>query len=516
MTLQEGYINVIDFPPYITPGGTLKLNLTLNMHYGITSLGTLNHKAEDAGLHIHKIEPRKQSWDEKEFFIVLGELKIHLIDAKNELKHMLFSQFFDADWTRIWYARYTPTYEVLFEGYFNNATEYSVNKDRIFNCTFSPQTQKLAKLPSNVNGVWYDAFNGKYIDDPGGNNFYNLKDLITDFFNLVNPGITVDFYCNWDFESAYINGQYHYCDFTGLKVRFKSVWKNAAQGYAFRHPNYMATLKSLLFSLGLFGGFISNTKAFIKCFYDFIDTSTLINLTPSLILDYKKSSNKKPLKYVDLLSNSYRWASAGTASLDDDENMHIQISGDIFQVLNAAPLARIRGLGLGYTVWTNFLLNLFSQYYLQKRFYPREDSLKLLGTNYSIVNSFEKDSLVFIPKEVNINDCENFTEMKLLAIGDYEGEVLPLLNPIVYEPPAPNEEFGVVVNDTKLGEIITPFLTESTYTLNSSFVPKSTRLYFNGVRLKPGDDYNEILPNQVQLLIDIPMDANIIIDYEIT
>lgn len=137
-------------------------------------------------------------------------------------------------------------------------------------------------------------------------------------------------------------------------------------------------------------------------------------------------------------------------------------------------------------------------------------TVELVGVNYAYEKFYTLPSCPFIFKirQMKVDYAKHTSKLDLINVA---------VNVQFAEPTSYliNDEFGVEVNNTKLGETITPSITEGTYTLLSPFVPKSTRLYFNGVRLKPGDDYNEILPNQIQFLIDIPMDSNIIIDYEI-
>lgn len=305
---------------------------------------------------------------------------------------------------------------------------------------------------------------------------------------------------------------------------------NRLWGANCRFSNCLELIKAIQNTLGCIGLLIGKNYYLMPRYASTgITNQNLINISKIEIIE-PLATVKGLIVTVKLAGSTFVSHYGDTSSPDNTETIDMMHSGGWIPGMQPPTAYYLPVLipafiaGLGNEQWVGVINKFYSSAH------PYQESLwKIVGNSIwnGIVNRVIYNvELVGIDysydKFYTLPDCPLVFKIRKMKV-DYAKHIttLDLINvatDVQFSEPTSyliNDVFGVEVNNTKLGETITPSITEGTYTLLSPFVPKSTRLYFNGVRLKPGDDYNEILPNQIQFLIDIPMDSNIIIDYEI-
>jgi len=425
MILTYGKYHWINFQQKDTPGGTFIVHLQIAFSRGASNPTFQIHNAEDLGIRLVEIGERTQSWDDKEFFIGLGEMEVTLHDEKGELRNVLYEGGFEQSksFIELW-KKEGNGWIKQFAGFYNEDAEDKMDKDDVLVCTFSAQTERLNKEPIHYNNVFNDLFNGKYNFNPNAAFVvYNYKEVITDFFKLINPHMTVDWYNSWNFISAFYNGNRYTVTLDELFVRIWGlIQRQVDTTYEWTVENYMQPLKSALLGLGMFGGCISSDKAFVRSVYDYLSPSNQTTLNDSNLIDFEVKRTRRQYDYFALKTGNFVWDSRGVKSSISDYNLDISVVGAMFWVPRPggySSLERISGIGLGEAFWATFIKNMFANYYLNHRYYPREDYAVIKGTHFTLADSFIHKNTVYIPAELIIKDTEGITEAKLLAVGDY-------------------------------------------------------------------------------------------------
>lgn len=512
--MLAGVVTIL-FPEQKIPEGKIRITLVVDagnsdIHYSLNSF--------DAGLYASGLGDLELSWDDREFFFMLGTFNIKILDVFSNLKTVLLSELIKFDQTTI-------TVELLRTGTAAYTTEFSgslqsdfrIDKDNLIELNFMPDVEKLSHTATNIAGNFNDAFGGKYSFDI--NSVYSLKEVITDFFRIANPAMEVVFVNDWTYKSALFNGVEYTGDLDYVGVRLKSLFGkyDGSNNWNWDFENYLAVLKSALLSLGFFGGMISSSKAVVYNIFD-NNLSRKIDIQ-SLLSDKEKIIEQTQLKYLTLNTGNYVWAEAGTNTGLDDERIDVAIRGSVFYVWSDAlsqfvSLAYIqRPLGT-YEFFTDFLITYYAYYYLGY-LSKRRDRISIKSTNYDISNLMLLDGYVHVPISITKKYKEAISEVVLIPLtidggetGGYNGNIT--INPEVPQNP------GAVTGNYVTNEIITPDGISSTFTSNHQIKTGTLSVYLNGIRLKEGltEDFT-ITSTQITFTIVPDAADKIIIDYEI-
>ncbi|GMU99380.1 MAG: hypothetical protein AMXMBFR51_21150 [Ignavibacteriota bacterium] len=512
-------INIINFPAYRTPSGEIyfemKIDLTANENQG-----NFVHFADNIGIKAANIEELEQSWDDREFFFSFGKLKLVLADTEQTIREALLSTDIKIENSEILFfikRKGQTTYSEEFKG--NLDWDYSFDKNNNATLSFSPATEKLARAATNINGQWNDLFGGKYSFGPWNNsNIYNLREVITDFFKLINPNIQVEIINDWQYKTAIYNQQQYEGYFDQLGVSIQNMFGGWIQSnkFTWAFENYLQVLKSALLSLGFFGGTLSSSKAVVYNVFDY-NPERIIN-TDNLLIDKKPTINKEQLKFLRLISNQYVWQTAGTDTGISDQKLDIIVRGSIFKVWVSSlnefiTLSYIRKPPNQYEYWASFLIQYFANYYLGPNS-KRRDEIIISGTDYNISNLFLIDGFYHIPisliKDFNKNTTRLITVPFLPDSGNiptFEGQINQ------YQEMPPN--FATLNENQVIGEIIMPDGNTDEFETNYKFIINTLRVYLNGVRLREGidEDYQIISDNRIKFSFIPELTDKITADY---
>lgn len=518
MILQRG-IHIINFPVYKTPSGEIyfeiKIDLTANVNEG-----TFIHYADNIGIKAAKIEELEQSWDDREFFFSFGKLKLSLADTKQIIRVALLSPDIKTETSQIHFQikrKGQTTFTEEFSG--NLDWDYSFDKDNNVKLSFTPATERLSRAATNISGQWNDLFGGKYSFGQWNNsNVYNFKEVIVDFFKLINPNIQVKILNDWQYRTAIYNHQQYEGSFNQLGVSIQNmfgVWLQPDK-FTYSFENYLQVLKATLLSLGLFGGALSTSNAVVYNIFD--NNPERIIDVKDLLIDKQPIVNIEQLKFIRLISNQYVWQTAGIDTGISDQKLDIIVRGSIFRVwvnsLNRyISLSQIRKQPNQYVDWATFLIRYYANYYLGP-YSKRRDEIVITGNNYDISNLFLLDGFYHIPislsKDYNNNSTKLITVPLMTADGNYPIFEGPINQ---HQEHAPN--FVMINEDEAIGEILVPDGVNNVFETNYKFIPNSLRVYLNGIRLTEGinEDYQIINNNRIRFSITPKLTDKIILDY---
>lgn len=416
--MEAGNSYTITFPSVKIAGGrslqmTLLLDLTQpgisGLHYFMSNL-SLN-------LHLRQIGKLKYSWDDDDYFILASEMKVDLFDGDGILEPILFSRAYASCKAIIVISDAGSTILEINNDLQKSGIESGV--DHYLGCTFESNSKVLNDSPVAINNVFNDLFAGKYgVDTP---RYYPLTEVLNDFVSIVNPDQTTEIRNNWTFISSIYNGNTYSCTIDALKVRFRSIFrKETASGWVWVAENYMQALKQLLLSLGMFGGFTDSKTALFTDFWDHLNTGDVQFISNNMVIDHSQVCDRDNYQFVELLTGSYSWGNVGDKSTITELNKSIPILGDLFAIEAAGTeinLGRISSDG-GTTsqFWTDFLLNVYSRYYLSN-YYTRTFTLELGGTDYSMHHKYAFNGLLMVPKSMEIDYVGYRTSITFIVIG---------------------------------------------------------------------------------------------------
>lgn len=393
------------------PSGNLYIKLEVDLTKNSPDALVFNKTNIEWGLGLTKDVVLKYNWDEDEFLIMVGELEIALYDRFDNLRTSLKNESFKE--LRI---ELRINNELKYSGY--NSGEYSKDVYNVFKLTFKHYLNKLNETPVTINGQFNYQFPvGKY--NINSNTGYNFVELVQDFFRIAIPDSIVQAINNWIFWSAYFGNplQRVSCNINQLLVQFRYVFiTETGSGPQFAFQSYMEAFKSLLLSLGLWGGLVNSSTAFIS--------SLLMpqeNNNFNEMLDYKEEIVRSNYDYIEITRGlGMTWASRGNLSSIQEKSKQIIIRGDIFRVpyqtqqINMAYIERPGGSIVDYS---NFLADLYANYYLQ--FYQYNVKISLNGINYLPYRSFLISQNHYIARELIINYTQNRTEVEAIRITPY-------------------------------------------------------------------------------------------------
>lgn len=509
-------INIINFPVYKTPSGEIYFVMRIDLRT-TENYETIVFPADDIGIKAAKIEELEQSWDDREFFFSFGKLKLIFSDTDQTIREALLTPDINTENSEIIFfikRKGQTYYSEEFKGILD--LDYSFDKDNNATLSFSPSTEKLSRAATSINDDWNDLFGGKYSFGSWNNpNIYNFREVIVDFFKLINPDIQVEIINDWKYKTAIYNQQQYEGYFNQLGVSVRSMF-GAVIGpkFVFAFENYLQVLKSALLSLGLFGGALSSSKAVVYNVFDY-NPERIINID-ALLIDKKPSINKEQLKFLRLISNQYVWQTAGIDTGISDQKLDIVVRGSIFKVwvdsLNEyITLSYIRKPPNQYIYWATFLIQYFANYYLGP-YAKRRDEIIINGTDYNISNLFLVDGFYHLPISLIKDFNSNSTKLKTIPLFPVEGNYPTYEGQInQYQELPPN--FAILNKNEVIGEILLPDGQTNVFETNYYFLRDSLRIYLNGLRLRIDEDYQIVSNRQIEFSFIPQISDKITLDY---
>ena len=243
----------------------------------------ITYLASDHGLQIKKYGTISMEYDFDQYFLVPAEYEFQVTDFDGEFNSLLYDGLLAEKITKEFFAKVeikyngTANYEEELSGYNEiDLLEYDpINKTHNF--TILPNTKALNEtflFPADYDWTKWSAGETSPNDPLNigytNNGYYKwnwieIHTLIERIFQVINPGIAVDFFQNWLF-SGYFNSSTMKNNLTFMDLKLDNNWI----GTVFAEPKFDGidtigdVLKMLAFEFGCMAIVKSQSQAYFK------------------------------------------------------------------------------------------------------------------------------------------------------------------------------------------------------------------------------------------------------------
>ncbi|MHC1736893.1 MAG: hypothetical protein AB9882_02645 [Ignavibacteriaceae bacterium] len=442
-------------------------------------------------------------WDDREFWFGINTQTIRILDTYKELIEAIESPYFEKDKTFIQVEDNTGE---IYKGFIETQVQFT-ETNRLIEMRFSPQTEKLAEVPTNINNVYEDPFDGKWNFDL--NNNVLIVDFINEVLKLINPDIEVVYKCNLSFKTVTVPpNPFYEGEIDTLCIKYPYLFGYYSQSqFIFNTQTFKDVLKNVLRSLGLMAIFSSASKVTLIN-YNISNVLNTKSLLSTNIYSFIKKIDRNPIKYVelrDLSRNNYVVGDYGgkTGLTEDELSIPLIVHYEAWSlyvdsILDYVTVWRIKSQNaVNWNDWSVFFANYFGAYYTD----PNNCKLAVIkhdGIDVDFSQLISSLSVIYFPKKINLNLVNGISTFELTPISEanYPTASEPA-NPETF-PIAPTIVNGRVINE----ELITngTMIIDTSY----SFQTNTTELFRNGQKQTLGIDYVENGNSAIEFLISLP------------
>lgn len=433
---------------YHTAAGLMKAELLVDC---TQPTGTIMHiSMEENDIHLLPIEESVIDWSDREFFLGLAEVKTKFADTKNILGPAIVSDKLKPLGTRLVIWRYhNNSWGKEFVGTID-VQSFHRSKRGIIHVSFSPPSEKLKQTSVRIGDQWNNALGPGY----QLNAWYPFTQVVTDMLKIINPGIQVTFFSNWNFykspgQTIPLSGLYFY-----LRSAFLMYLGEGQEDWA--HENYLEALKALSLNFGLFIVLNSEDSASV---YPLLDRPPELTIDDQVLIgDHQNIITEREIKYVKFQSLGRNLAllpPQGTPTgLEEDEltiNMN-EIHPHWWDNEQSAfrPIDFVDSPYITIRTWREFLALYYSSFYLSK-LTTRRDKILIRGL-YNCDVLIQKEGVHYLPLEARKHYKGFYTAFKAIPFrfvgepypiiggGLFSADMIQLFSTDIYELRAKTEE----------------------------------------------------------------------------
>jgi len=513
----------ITFDNIPTPSG--KINIELVIHCGVASYD--KKTADELGLIMLDVPSKKYDWDDREFWFGIGNCTLEVYDPTEILEEAIRDINFDYEKSSITIT-YKSDNSIYYKGYFDS-DKYSKDYKNVLKLEFNPLTEKLARTPVQINGVWNNVVSSLgYAKDSSA----NLTEYITDVLKtILEPSLTVNFYCDWEFYHA---GFEEWLSFEELTInRLRWLFQNASTDERYYYTN---SYKDVINNFCRTFGFVVFFESFNKIsFVQYLNYNINDVISPDErinVIDFKRSKNNSQIKLLKINSHSLVLYPSGAPPfiVPAFTLTYGEITGldnDILEINYILNWASFRGFSMGkirnkitleeYN-YDEFILQYYSRYYLS-HYIQIEDDLTVSGLFPQPNQKLEFRNFLYFPLSIEYNLTENTTKIKgrPFAVRTDDDEIeQPVYNPNLATIPdtgvynTPGYDNGTKV----INELLYLVDGIKEYSLLNDYKPLSVEIFRNGQKLVLNVDYEETTSSKITFIIDIEVSDYIQVNYE--
>jgi hypothetical protein len=444
----------IVFPVLNIPTGQYKVTLW------VTTTGSgsfVEYDARDLGIWIAEHPKIKWLFDDREFFLLHGNLRLIFGDQEKNLHRMITHNNLTCS-VDFEYKKTGSGFVKEFNGFINYQDRKHRKYKKFVEVSFLPRSKVLNETATFINGSFNNVMNYAFSpDNPANYHPVKVKDFITDLYKIINPNITVDFFQNWNFKTHHVDSpEYTFDDlYMFYELAFINIHTSAEPAEPNIYNTYMKVLKALAKILGCFTGLISEDRAYFGMFMSFVnDSSEYVEVSDFEIDDFSESTPERQIKYGYLSGPRSDWwgnrlptFGYPTGLKEDEIELNVITPGFILNYNGTyVSVQYVKSPGIDYCDPKEHITRYWASYYLRPEIVHR-DQISFRKIDFDVSNKIAFDGTVYLWLELEKDYGKRITTAKVLPIGTAPTTEDPGDDLIVFDKMIRAEGVSVVAAD---------------------------------------------------------------------